>query len=234
VSSDEIEALATSLTISLRAVLFGLPLAIATAYALARGRWPGKILLDALVLSPLVLPPVVIGYVLLLLFGIKGPIGSFLDSVFGVRMAFTSEGASLAVGVMAFPLMVRAVRLSLEAMAPGLDEAAASLGASRWDRMFSVHLPLAAPGIISAAIIGFAAGLGEFGAVITFVSNVPGETQTLPLAIYSALQQPGGDDKAARLAMISMTLAIMGLLCAEAVTRFSRFAPRQNRAVTPR
>lgn len=221
-SAEEIQALTTSLIVAGRAVIFALPLSIATAYALARLAWPGKLVLDALVLAPLVLPPVVIGYVLLLLFGVKGPIGSFLDAAFGARLAFTSAGASLAVGVMAFPLMVRAVRLSLEAAEPGLDEAAASLGATRLDRLISIHLPLAAPGIIAAAIIGFAAGLGEFGAVITFVSNVPGETQTLPLAIYSALQQPGGEEKAARLAMLSFALAIAGLIAAEAVTRYSQ------------
>jgi molybdate transport system permease protein len=217
----EAQALATSLLVALRAVIFALPLAIATAYLLARTRWRGKILLDAIVLAPLVLPPVVIGYFLLLLFGVKGPIGAFLDSAFGVRLVFTSIGASIAVGVMAFPLMVRAVRLSLEAADPGLDEAAASLGASRFDRLWSVHLPLAAPGVIAAGVIGFAAALGEFGAVITFVSNVPGQTQTLPLAIYSALQEPNGEDKAARLALISLALALIGLICAEVIARRS-------------
>jgi molybdate transport system permease protein len=220
-SAEEAQALVTSLIVSTRAVVFALPLAIAAAYALARGRWPGKLLFDALVLSPLVLPPVVVGYLLLVTFGVNGPLGAPLDRWFGVRLAFTSEGASLAVGVMAFPLMVRAVRLSLEAMDPGLDEAAASLGARRLDRIMSVHLPLAAPGILSAAIIGFAAGLGEFGAVITFVSNVPGETQTLPLAIYSALQTPDGDAKAGRLALLALALALAGLVCAEAVSRIA-------------
>jgi molybdate transport system permease protein len=216
---EESQALVTSLIVALRAVVFTLPIAIAMAYALARWRWPGKIVLDVLVLAPLVLPPVVIGYALLLLFGIKGPIGAWLDAAFGVRLVFTSVGASLAVGVMTLPLMVRAVRLSLEAMDPGLDEAAASLGASRLDRLWSVHLPLAAPGIVVAAIVGFSAALGEFGAVITFVSNVPGQTQTLPLAIYSALQQPNGEERAARLALLSMALALAGLLCAEWVSR---------------
>jgi molybdate transport system permease protein len=218
-SAAELQALTTSLTVSLRAILFALPLAIGVAWLLARTQWRGKVVLDALVLAPLVLPPVVVGYLLLLLFGIRGPVGSLLNEWFGMRLAFTSAGASLAVGVMAFPLMVRAVRLSLEAMDPGLDEAAASLGATRLDRLFNVHLPLAAPGIIAAAIIGFAAGLGEFGAVITFVSNVPGETQTLPLAIYSALQEPGGDAKAARLAVLSLTLALIGLVLAESIAQ---------------
>lgn len=220
-TGDEVQALATSLVVALRAVIFALPLAVMVAYLLARTKWPGKILLDVVVLAPLVLPPVVIGYFLLLLLGVRGPIGAFLDAAFGVRLAFTSVGASIAVGVMAFPLMVRAVRLSLEAMDPGLDEAAASLGAGRLDRLWSVHLPLAAPGIIAAGVIGFAAALGEFGAVITFVSNVPGQTQTLPLAIYSALQAPDGEDKAARLALISLALALLGLVCAEAIARRS-------------
>jgi molybdate transport system permease protein len=220
-TGDEVQALATSLIVALRAVIFALPLAVMVAYLLARTKWPGKILLDVVVLAPLVLPPVVIGYFLLLMLGVRGPIGAFLDAAFGVRLAFTSVGASIAVGVMAFPLMVRAVRLSLEAMDPGLDEAAASLGAGRLDRLWSVHLPLAAPGVIAAGVIGFAAALGEFGAVITFVSNVPGQTQTLPLAIYSALQEPNGEDKAARLALISLALALLGLVCAEAIARRS-------------
>lgn len=218
-SEAELQALTTSLIVSLRAVLFALPLAIGAAYFLARSKWEGKVVVDAIVLAPLVLPPVVVGYLLLLVFGVRGPVGALLNEWFGARLAFTSAGASLAVGVMAFPLMVRAVRLSFEAMDPGLDEAAASLGARRLDRLLNVHLPLAAPGILAAAIIGFAAGLGEFGAVITFVSNVPGETQTLPLAIYSALQEPNGDAKAARLAVLSFTLALIGLVLAESLAR---------------
>jgi molybdate transport system permease protein len=221
-TADEIQALATSLIVAIRAVVVALPLAIGAAYVLARTQWHGKILLDVVILAPLVLPPVVVGYFLLLVFGVHGPLGALLDSAFGVRLVFTSAGASLAVGVMTFPLMVRAVRLSLEAMDPGLDEAAASLGARRLDRLWSIHLPLAAPGIIAAAVIGFAAALGEFGAVITFVSNVPGQTQTLPLAIYSALQEPAGEAKAARLALISLTLALVGLIGAEAITRRGR------------
>lgn len=218
-SEAELQALTTSLIVSLRAVLFALPLAIGAAYFLARSKWEGKVVVDAIVLAPLVLPPVVVGYLLLLVFGVRGPVGALLNEWFGARLAFTSAGASLAVGVMAFPLMVRAVRLSFEAMDPGLDEAAASLGARRLDRLLNVHLPLAAPGILAAAIIGFAAGLGEFGAVITFVSNVPGETQTLPLAIYSALQEPNGDAKAARLAVLSFTLALIGIVLAESLAR---------------
>jgi molybdate transport system permease protein len=216
---DEIEALIASLTVSLRAVVVALPLAAAAAYLLARVRFPGKILFDALVHAPLVLPPVVVGYLLLATFGVRGPAGAALDDWFGWRLGFSAEGASLAVGVMAFPLMVRAIRLALEAQDPGLDEAARTLGASPWDRAMSLHLPLAAPGLAAAAVLGFAAGLGEFGAIITFVGSVPGETQTLPLAIYAALQAPGGEAKAARLAALSMGLAFAGLIAAEALAR---------------
>ena len=215
----ELSALATSLVVGARAVAIALPLALAAALALARGRFPGRGALDTLVHAPLVLPPVVVGYLLLLAFGVQGPIGAVLDRAFGVRLVFTSEAASLAAGVMAFPLMVRAMRLSLEAVDVRLEEAARSLGAGRLDRFFSVTLPLSLPGVLSAAVIGFAACLGEFGAVITFAANVPGETQTLPLAIYSALQAPGGEAAAARLAPLSFLLAIAALVASEALAR---------------
>ena len=215
----ELSALATSLVVGARAVAVALPLALAAALALARGRVPGRGALDALVHAPLVLPPVVVGYVLLLAFGVNGPVGAVLDRLFGVRLVFTSEAASLAAGVMAFPLMVRAMRLSLEAVDVRLEEAARSLGAGPLDRFFSVTLPLSLPGVLSAAVIGFAACLGEFGAVITFAANVPGETQTLPLAIYSALQAPGGEAAAARLATLSFLLAIAALVASEALAR---------------
>jgi molybdate transport system permease protein len=215
----EWEALTTSLIVAGRAVLVMLPIAVALAALLSRAQFPGRMLVDALVHAPLVLPPVVIGYLLLLIFGVQGPVGSALNEWFGVRLVFSSLGASLAVGVMALPLMVRAVRLSLDAQDRGLDEAASLLGASPWDRLFSLHLPLAAPGILAAAVIGFAAGLGEFGAVITFAANVPGETQTLPLAIYSALQQPGGEGLAARLAGLSMAVAVAALMLSEYIAR---------------
>ena len=215
----ELSALATSLVVGARAVAIALPLALAAALALARGRFPGRGALDTLVHAPLVLPPVVVGYLLLLAFGVQGPIGAVLDRAFGVRLVFTSEAASLAAGVMAFPLMVRAMRLSLEAVDFRLEEAARSLGAGRLDRFFSVTLPLSLPGVLSAAVIGFAACLGEFGAVITFAANVPGESQTLPLAIYSALQAPGGEAAAARLATLSFLLAIAALVASEALAR---------------
>lgn len=221
-SETEWTALTASLVVAARAVAIGLPLAVATAWVLARGRFPGRTLLDALVHAPLVLPPVVVGYALLLTFGVQGPVGRWLEASFGTRLVFTSAGASLAAGVMAFPIMVRAVRLSLEAIDPGLELAARSLGARPLDRFFSITLPLALPGVIAAAIVGFAACLGEFGAVITFAASVPGETQTLPLAIYSALQAPGGEAVALRLASISLVIAIAALLIAEWLGRWAR------------
>jgi molybdate transport system permease protein len=216
----EAQALTTSLVVSSRALAFALPVAVALAYLLARARFPGRTLLDAAAHAPLILPPVVVGYALLLTFGLRGPVGAFLFDHFAIRVAFTTTGASIATGVMTLPLMVRAVRLSLDAQDPGLDEAARTLGAPLLDRIVSLHLPLAWPGILAAAVLGFAAGLGEFGAVITFVSNIPGETQTLPLAIYAALQQPDGDAVAARLSAISLALALAGLIMSEALARY--------------
>jgi molybdate transport system permease protein len=215
----ELTALIVSLAVGGRATAVALPLALAAAFALARGRFWGRGVLDTLVHAPLVLPPVVVGYLLLLLFGVRGPLGAPLYDAFGVQLAFSTAGASLAAGVMAFPLMVRAMRLSLEAVDPRLEEAARSLGAGPLDRFLTVTLPLSLPGVLSAAIIGFAACLGEFGAVITFAANVPGETQTLPLAIYSALQGPGGEAAAARLATLSFVLAIAALALSEALAR---------------
>jgi molybdate transport system permease protein len=212
-------ALRISLIVALYSVVFSLPLAIAVAWLLARGRFWGRGALDALVHIPLVLPPVVVGYVLLILFGVRGPLGSFLDETFGVRLVFTTAGAALATAVMAFPLMVRAIRLSLDAVDSGFEEAARTLGAGAFDRFRTVTLPLMLPGILSGGIVAFAASLGEFGAVITFASNIPGETQTLPLAIYSAIQTPGGDAAAARLAMLSFVLALAGLLLSEILAR---------------
>jgi molybdate transport system permease protein len=215
----EWEALRVSLIVALYSVAFSLPLAIAVAWLLARKRFMGRGALDALVHMPLVLPPVVVGYVLLLLFGIRGPLGAFLDETFGVRLVFTTGGAALATAVMAFPLMVRAIRLSIEAIDHGLDEAARTLGAGPLDRFRTVTLPLILPGVLSGGIVAFAASLGEFGAVITFASNIPGETQTLPLAIYSAIQTPGGDAAAARLATVSFALALAGLILSEVLAR---------------
>lgn len=214
-SDTEWLALLTSLSVAARALLITLPTAIALGWVLARKRFPGRALLDALVHSPLVLPPVVVGYVLLIIFGIQGPIGRWLDASFDLRLVFTTNGAALAAGIVALPIMVRTIRLSLEAIDPRLEIAARCLGAGPFDKFISVTLPLALPGISAAAVLGFAICLGEFGAVITFAANVPGETQTLALAIYGALQTPGGEDTAMKLALISMTIALIALLAAE-------------------
>ena len=216
---EEWDAVRLSLSVALRSVAFGLPPAVLTALLLARGHFPGRALLDALVHLPLVMPPVVVGWLLLVTFGLRGPVGTWLNEFLGIRLVFTTAGAALATAVMSFPLIVRAVRLSLDAVDPGLEAAARSLGAGPIDRFVTVTLPLIAPGILSGAITAFAAGLGEFGAVITFVSNIPGETQTLPLAIYSATQTPGGEATAAKLAAISLTLALAGLLLADLAGR---------------
>lgn len=215
----EVQALVTSLLVAGRATAFALPLAILIAWLLARPKTPGRFALNALAHAPLVLPPVVVGYVLLLVFGVKGPIGAALFHALHLRLAFTGWGASLAAGVMAFPLMVRALRLSFEAIDPGLEVAARSLGARGLDRFLSVALPLAAPGVAAAAIVGFAACLGEFGAVITFAANIPGQTQTLPLAIYAALQSPDGDAMALRLSLISFAIAVIALAASEGLAR---------------
>lgn len=214
-SEPEWLAILTSLSVALRALVFTLPLAIGLGWLLARRRFTGHALLDALVHSPLVLPPVVVGYLLLLTFGIQGPVGRWLDAVLGVRLVFTTNGAALAAGIVALPIMVRTIRLSLEAIDPRLEIAASCLGAKPLDRFLSVTLPLAFPGVLAAAVLGFAICLGEFGAVITFAANVPGETQTLALAIYGALQTPGGETMAMKLALISVTMALIALLAAE-------------------
>jgi molybdate transport system permease protein len=216
---EEWQAVWLTLDVSARATLFGLPVAVALAFAVARGRFPGRALLDAAAHLPLVLPPVVVGWLLLLLFGLHGPIGAWLHDWLGIRLVFTRGGAVLACAVMIFPLMLRSVRLSVEAVDPGLEQAARTLGAGAWDRFFSITLPLAAPGVLVGGIVGFAASLGEFGAVITFAANIPGETQTLPLAIYSALQAPGGEAAAARLSLVSVVLAVLFLLAAELAGR---------------
>ena len=219
---DEWQAIRISLVVATRSVAFGLPLAVLAAYALARGRFAGRAALDAVVHLPLVMPPVVVGWGLLLLFGVRGPLGSLLHDWFGVRLVFTTDGAALATAVMAFPLMVRAMRLSLEGIDPGLEAAARTLGAGPLDRFVTVTLPLMAPGILAGGVLAFAAGLGEFGAVITFASNIPGETQTLPLAIYAATQVPGGEATAAKLSAVSFTLAVAGLLLSEVIARRMR------------
>jgi molybdate transport system permease protein len=203
--------------VAARAVGTGLPLAVATAVLLARFRFPGRSVLNALVHLPLVLPPVVTGWLLLILFGVQGPIGSVLASVLHVKLAFTEAGAALACAVMSFPVMVRSVRLALEAVDPRLEAAARSLGAGFFDRLITITLPLAAPGVLMAAVLGYTTCLGEFGAVITFAANIPGQTQTLPLAIYTALEAPGGEAEAARLAICSIALALAGLTLSEIV-----------------
>jgi molybdate transport system permease protein len=214
-SANESEALALSLSVALRSVLLSLPFAVLLAWVLTRRQFAGRTVLDAFVHLPLVLPPVVIGYLLLLLFGVRGPIGGWLERAFGIELIFTRNGAALATAVMSFPLMVRAMRISLENVDRGLEDAARTLGAGALDRFATITLPLMLPGILAGAITAFSAALGEFGAVITFVSNIPGETRTLPLALYTALQTPGGDGAAARLALISCVLGLGGLLLSE-------------------
>lgn len=218
-SPEEWEAVRLTLLIAARAVGLGLPLAVVMAWLLARHRFPGRALLNALVHLPLVLPPVVTGWLLLIIFGLRGPIGSLLYEWFGVRLVFTTAGASLACGVMTFPVMVRAIRLSLEAVDPGLEQAARTLGARRFDRLMNITLPLASPGILVGSVVAYATCLGEFGAVITFAANIPGQTQTLPLAIYAALQAPGGEARAAELSLVSLTLALAGLLVSEWIAK---------------
>ena len=204
-----------TLGVAARAVGFGLPIAVVVAWVLVRYRFPGRPILNALVHLPMVLPPVVTGWLLLILFGVRGPLGSLLFDWFGIRLVFTTAGAALACAVMTFPVMVRSIRLSLEAVDPRLEHAARTLGASTLDRLVTVTLPLASPGILVGAVVAYATCLGEFGAVITFAANIPGQTQTLPLAIYAALQVPGGEAKAAELSMVSLTLALVGLLLSE-------------------
>ena len=218
-SPAESEALFLSLSVAARSVAFNLPFAILVAWILTRARFAGRTVFDAFVHLPLVLPPVVVGYLLLLLFGVRGPIGSWLYETFGIQLAFTGTGAALATAVMSFPLVVRSIRISLDALDPGLEDAARTLGAGPFDRFFSITLPLITTGILAGAVTAFAAGLGEFGAVITFASNIPGETRTLPLALYTALQTPDGDTLAARLATISFLLGLAGLLVAELLAR---------------
>jgi molybdate transport system permease protein len=220
----ETQALLLSLEVAARAVALSLPPAVALAWALARTDFWGKSLLDGIVHLPLVLPPVVIGYFLLLALGARGPIGSWLYETFGIRLVFTSAGASVAAAVVSFPLMVRAIRLSIEAIDPGLLAAARTLGAGPVDRFLTVVLPLTLPGVISGAVLAFASALGEFGATITFVSNIPGETQTLPLAIYTATQTPDGDAVAARLALISFAVSLAALVASEWLARRVRRA----------
>lgn len=209
-----------SLQVSLAAICGALPLAFVLAWVLARLTFPGKILLDGLVHLPLVLPPVVIGWLLLIAFAPDGPGGRLL-ALFGVTVLFRWTGAAIAAAVMALPLMIRAIRLSLEAVDPRLEQAARTLGAGPWRTFATITLPLASPGVVAGAVLGFARSLGEFGATITFVSNIPEETRTLPLAIYAALQLPDGDSAVWRLAAIAVVLSLAALVASEALTRAS-------------
>ncbi|HNB28643.1 MAG TPA: molybdate ABC transporter permease subunit [Alphaproteobacteria bacterium] len=219
---EEWQAVALSLRVAVCSVVFSLPPAILVGWLLGRSRFLGKSLFDAFVHLPFVLPPVVTGYLLLLVFGLHGPLGSLLNDWFGIRLAFTTAGAVLATAVMTFPLMVRAIRLSAGAVDRKLEDAARTLGARPLDRFFSITLPLMAPGIAAGAMTAFAAALGEFGAVITFAASIPGETQTLPLAIYGALQSPGGEAVAARLSIVSFALALVALILSERIARYAQ------------
>jgi molybdate transport system permease protein len=218
-SVEELEILRLSLRVSFWSVLVSLPVAVAVAYLLARATFPGKTLFDAVVHLPLVLPPVVVGYFLLLLFGRRGPLGGMLEHWFGVVVAFRWTGAALAAGIMGFPLMVRAIRLSFETVDRKLEAAASTLGAGRVAVFATVTLPLALPGLITGVLLSFARSLGEFGATITFVSNIPGETRTLPLAIYTFTQTPAGDEAALRLSVIAVLLSLAALYVSEVLVR---------------
>lgn len=218
-SPEEWGIVALSLKVGGVAVLACLPLAFALAWLLARHRFPGRLLLDALVHLPLVLPPVVTGWLLLLAFGPLGPVGRWLNDWFGTTLMFRWTGAALAAAIMALPLMVRAMRLSIEGVDRRLEGAARTLGAGRWHAFWTISLPLALPGVLAALVLGFARSIGEFGATITFVSNIPGETRTLPLAIYSALQVPGGGAMVTRLALLSVALSLGALLVSEWLVR---------------
>lgn len=218
----EWEAVLLSLKVAALAVAGSLPPALLVAMALARGRFPGRQVLNGLVHLPLILPPVVTGYLLLLAFGRRGPVGALLEQVFGIVVAFRWTGAALAAAVMAFPLMVRAIRLAVEAVDPRLEEAAATLGASPVRVFLTVTLPLILPGILAGAILAFAKAMGEFGATISFVSSIPGETQTLSLAVYALMQTPGGEAGAFRLMAVSVVLALGALLVSEWLARRAR------------
>jgi len=218
-SQDEWTAIFLSLRVATVATIFAVPFAVLAAYALARWKFPGKIMLDSFLHLPLVMPPVVTGYLLLLTFGKQGVAGKFLYDYFGLSFSFRWTGAALACGVMGFPLMLRAIRLSFDSIDRRLETAAGTLGASRTWTFFLVTLPLALPGIIVGAILCFAKALGEFGATITFVSNIPGETQTIPSAIYTYTQVPGGEGQALRLTLVSIGIAMAALVASEVLNR---------------
>ena len=222
---EDFAAVLLSLQVALVATLFGMPVALATAFAQTRSRFAVRVVLDTLVTLPLVLPPVATGYFLLLMFGRRGVVGAWLEKV-GVVFAFDWTGAALAAGVMAFPLMVRPMRIAIEAIDREVDEVARTLGASGFTRFFRVTLPLAAPGVAAGAILAFAKALGEFGATITFVAAIPGETLTLPAAIYGATQSPGGEARAAALCLVAAAIAIAAVLVSDAVGRWAGRASR--------
>ena len=218
-SDIELDALLLSLRVGLASTALCLPFALGVAWLLSRTRLPGRALLDGIVHAPLVLPPVVIGYLLLISLGTRAPLGAWLKNTFGIQLIFTTEGVVVAAAVMAFPLMVRAIRLSLDGVDRGLELAARTLGASRIDVLCTITLPMMLPGILSGAMMAFAASLGEFGATITFASNIEGETRTLPLAIYTATQTPDGDASALRLVGLSMALAVAAIILSEWLNR---------------
>ena len=219
ITPTEWTAILLSIRVATVATLVATPLGIALAYVLARYEFWGKSLIDALVHLPLVLPPVVTGYLLLLAFGRRGVVGAFLADHFGIVFAFRWTGAALACGVMSFPLLVRPIRLSIEAVDRKLEQAAETLGAAPWRVFLNVTLPLALPGVLAGMVLGFAKAIGEFGATITFVSNIPGETQTISSAIYSLIQTPDGDTAALRLVLISVAIAVAALIGAEVFAR---------------
>ena len=226
-SPAELTAIGLSLKVAMVAALASLPLGVAVAWLLARRRFPGKALLDALVHLPLVLPPVVMGYALLVMFGNQGPAGRWLHDTFGITLAFRWTGAALACAVMGFPLMVRAIRLSIENVDRKLEQAAATLGAAPWRVFLTVTLPLAWPGLVAGVALAFAKALGEFGATITFVSAIPGETQTLSAAIYGLMQVPGGEAGIWRLAAVSLLISLGALLLSEWLVRRQRGAEEE-------
>ena len=223
----ELDALTLSLKVAFWSVLISLPFGIAAAWVLSRKRFFGRVLVDGLIHLPLVVPPMVVGYLLLVLLGRQGPIGGFLFDWFGITVIFNWKGAAIASAVMAFPLMVRAIRLSLDSVDPGLEAAAGTLGASPARVFFTITLPLIAPGILTGIVLAFARSLGEFGATITFVSNIPGETRTLPLALFTQVQTPGGEDGALRLVVIAVALALGALITSELLAR--RIAKQMGR-----
>ncbi|MCJ9430217.1 molybdate ABC transporter permease subunit [Kordiimonas sp. A6E486] len=220
-SDFESAALALSFKVAVTATLAGLPVALFAAFMLARWRFPGKTILDVLLHIPLVVPPVVVGYLLLIAFAPTGAFGGWLQA-HGLSPAFKWQGAALASGIMALPLMIRSIRQAFEAESPAFGDVATTLGAGPWRRFYAVSLPLAWPGILSGAVLGFARAIGEFGATITFAANIPGLTQTLPLALYSAAQSPGGEAAAARLALLSLIPALLSLLISETLSRRAR------------